>query len=111
MRKKHVLIAGVMMGMAVLTTSCVNQKAVFEKTVSENRVLKDFEESFSGDIDAGGYDLNLSFSIVGENPPPDRAGAYIKKESKKSLDEILGGKEPDLLNQTPKKKGGIIKLL
>lgn len=74
-------------------------------------VLKDFEESFSGDIDAGGYDLNLSFSIVGENPPPDRAGAYIKKESKKSLDEILGGKEPDLLNQTPKKKGGIIKLL
>ena len=44
MRKKHVLIAGVMMGMVVLTTSCVNQKAVFEKTVSENRVLKDFEE-------------------------------------------------------------------
>lgn len=31
-------------------------------------VLKDFEESYSGDIDAGGYDLNLSFSIVGENP-------------------------------------------
>ena len=37
-------------------------------------VLKDFEETYSGDIDAGGYDLNLSFSIVGENPPLDSAG-------------------------------------
>jgi hypothetical protein len=73
--------------------------------------LKDFEESFSGDIDAGGYDLTLSFSIVGENPPPDRAGAFKKDEKKKSLNDILGGKDPDKLNQPPKKKGGIIKLL
>lgn len=74
-------------------------------------VLKDFEESYSGDIDAGGYDLNLSFSIVGENPPPDRAGDYEKKYNKKSLSNILGGKNPEKLNQPPKKKGGIIKLL
>ena len=74
-------------------------------------VLKDFEETYSGDIDAGGYDLNLSFSIVGENPPLDDAGSIVKAEKKKSLNEILGGKNKDLLNQPPGKKGGIIKLL
>ena len=32
-------------------------------------VLKDFSEERSGEIDSSGSDLNLSFSIVGENPP------------------------------------------
>ena len=31
-------------------------------------VLKDFAEEYSGDIDSGGVDLNVTFSIVGENP-------------------------------------------
>jgi hypothetical protein len=31
-------------------------------------VLRDFSEERSGDIDPGGSDLNLTFSIVGENP-------------------------------------------
>ena len=31
-------------------------------------VLKDFSEEYSGDIDSGGTDLNVTFSIVGENP-------------------------------------------
>ena len=31
-------------------------------------VLKDFSEEYSGDIDSGGVDLNVTFSIVGENP-------------------------------------------
>ena len=31
-------------------------------------VLKDFAEEYSGDIDSGGIDLNVTFSIVGENP-------------------------------------------
>ena len=31
-------------------------------------VLKDFAEEFSGEIDSGGADLNVTFSIVGENP-------------------------------------------
>ncbi len=31
-------------------------------------VLKEFSEEYSGDIDAGGVDLNVTFSIVGENP-------------------------------------------
>ena len=30
--------------------------------------LKDFSEEYVGEIDAGGSDLNISFSIVGENP-------------------------------------------
>ena len=30
--------------------------------------LKDFSEEYVGEIDAGGTDLNISFSIVGENP-------------------------------------------
>ena len=31
-------------------------------------VLKDFSEEYSGDVDTGGTDLNVTFSIVGENP-------------------------------------------
>jgi hypothetical protein len=31
-------------------------------------VLKDFTEEYSGDVDSGGVDLNVTFSIVGENP-------------------------------------------
>jgi hypothetical protein len=31
-------------------------------------VLKDFAEEYSGDVDGGGVDLNVTFSIVGENP-------------------------------------------
>ena len=31
-------------------------------------VLKDFTEEYSGDIDSGGTDLTVTFSIVGENP-------------------------------------------
>ena len=76
-------------------------------------VLKDFEETYSGDIDAGGYDLNLSFSIVGENPPDDKLNATVRVDNKKTtLDEMIGDKDKrELLNQTPRKKGGIIKLL
>lgn len=31
-------------------------------------VLKDFSEEYTGDIEGGGIDLNVSFSIVGEDP-------------------------------------------
>lgn len=41
-------------------------------------VLKDIGEEFVGDIDSGGTDLNVSFSIVGENP----AGADEEKIKK-----------------------------
>ena len=34
-------------------------------------VLKDYTESYSGDIDSPGNDVQLRFSIVGENPPED----------------------------------------
>jgi hypothetical protein len=31
-------------------------------------VLKDFSEEYYGEVEGGGQDLNVSFSIVGENP-------------------------------------------
>lgn len=34
-------------------------------------VLKDYTESYSGDIDSPGNDVQLRFSVVGENPPED----------------------------------------
>lgn len=54
--------------------------------------LKDFSEERSGEIDGSGTDLNLSFSIVGENPI-DRPNAFHsdvinkRNEAKKSRDE------------------------
>jgi hypothetical protein len=32
-------------------------------------VMKDFAEERTGETDAGGGDLSVTFSIVGENPP------------------------------------------
>ena len=34
-------------------------------------VLKDYSEEYVGEVDSGGTDLNVSFSIVGENPEED----------------------------------------
>ena len=51
-------------------------------------VIKDFTEERSGEIEGGGTDLTVSFSIVGENPSDvktmaDKAKAAAKIESKK----------------------------
>jgi hypothetical protein len=35
-------------------------------------VLKDYAEEYVGEIDSGGTDLNVTFSIVGENPEEDK---------------------------------------
>ena len=40
-------------------------------------VLKDFSEEYAGEIDSGGADLNVSFSIVGENPETNTATNYL----------------------------------
>ena len=40
-------------------------------------VLKDFSEEYVGEVDSGGTDLNVSFSIVGENPGENKATNYI----------------------------------
>ena len=68
-------------------------------------ILNSFEESASGDIDAGGYDLNLSFSIVGENPKPDTI-AEKTKPPKKALDPKLGNYSP-----SSSKSSSLLKLL
>lgn len=46
------------------------QKATINK-YSLLLTLKDFSEERTGEIDGSGTDLSLSFSIVGENPPPE----------------------------------------
>ncbi len=43
-------------------------------------VLKDFSEEYYGDIDAGSQDLNISFSIVGENPEDDNVRYEIDSD-------------------------------
>ena len=82
MRKKHVLIAGVMMGMVVLTTSCVNQKAVFEKTVSENRVLKDFEEIEINGSPTVYYTQGNKFSVTVKGPESQVNNIITEKDGK-----------------------------
>ena len=37
-------------------------------------VLKDYSEEYVGEIDSGGTDLNVTFSIVGENPTEEKKG-------------------------------------
>jgi hypothetical protein len=74
-------------------------------------VLKDFQESYSGDIDAGGYDLNVAFSIVGENPPTD--GEFNRDFARV---DVFRGKETRFLDSVPdtktvNKSSSLIKLL
>ena len=51
-------------------------------------VLKDFMEEYTGDIDGGASDLNISFSIVGENPPTDSEIEKYEKEDEETGDAI-----------------------
>ena len=53
-------------------------------------VLKDYTESYSGDIDSPGSDVQLRFSIVGENPPEDDG----------ILKPIVFTPEPEINNNT-----------
>lgn len=71
-------------------------------------VLRDFEEAYTGDIDAGGIDLTVSFSIVGENPINEEGSVVLL-----DIDDAIGG-ELDFHKYgplPPKKSGGLIKLL
>ena len=73
-------------------------------------VLKDFAEEYSGDVDGGGVDLNVTFSIVGENPngaDQDRIGDIgnryadnlIREYYSESIPPIPSYDEPDLLGR------------
>jgi len=44
-------------------------------------VLKDFTESYAGEIDSPGNDVQLRFSIVGENPPEENEEDLIDPET------------------------------
>ena len=69
-------------------------------------VLDSFEEAASGDIDAGGYDLNLSFSIVGENPKPDTRVENLKPKKTTIDPETFAKYSP-----SSSKSDSLIKLL
>ena len=43
-------------------------------------VMKDFAEEYSGEVDAGGSDLTVNFSIVGECP--EDVTSVLKKTAK-----------------------------
>ena len=73
-------------------------------------VLKDFAEEYSGDVDSGGVDLNVTFSIVGENPTGadqdiigDIGNRYadnlIREYYSESIPPIPSYDEPDLLGR------------
>jgi hypothetical protein len=47
-------------------------------------VLKDFSEDYSGEVDSGGSDLSVSFSVVGE--VDDRELEMRRNEAKQQLD-------------------------
>jgi hypothetical protein len=47
--------------------------------------LKDFSEEYVGEIDSSGTDLNVTFSIVGENPSDVKENPRAKKEAIKKL--------------------------
>jgi hypothetical protein len=54
-------------------------------------VLKDFSEDYVGEIDAGGTDLTVTFSIVGENPlvNPVSSVNYFKRPNDQLLDSMI----------------------
>ena len=59
-------------------------------------VLKDFSEDYAGEIDAGGTDLTVTFSIVGENPMVNAVSSvnYFKRTNDQLLDSmIIAGSE------------------
>lgn len=60
-------------------------------------VMKDFSEEYMGDIDAGALDLNISFSIVGENPEESRENelVYDGKAYNDSEDYLASHNEKD----------------
>ena len=81
-------------------------------------VMKDFSEDYMGEIEGGGQDLNISFSVVGENPPTNACdysdgvwGEKWLKERKNRYGGISEGVEkptmstPGLVTNTGPKEG------
>jgi hypothetical protein len=65
-------------------------------------ILKDYSEEYVGEIDAGGTDLNVTFSVVGENPEED-----IMKQMKASK-EVIENMARQALLETQKRISGAI---
>ena len=65
-------------------------------------ILKDFSEEYVGEIDSGGTDLNVSFSIVGENPEEDKKKTYA------AAAEVIVNLAQQTILQTQKRITGAI---
>ena len=61
-------------------------------------VLKDFAEEYSGDVDGGGVDLSVSFSIVGEMSQEFQN--YNNEQTRKQNTELIPELPPKKLNPT-----------
>lgn len=73
-------------------------------------VMKDFGDEWMGEIEGGGQDLSISFSVVGENPPTNmldiektalqKQQEKEAKESQEKLNETFRQYEEDSLRHT-----------
>ena len=67
-------------------------------------VMKDFNEEYSGEIEGGGQDLSISFSIVGENPPDDTINGNEVPRSPLESDSVKPALEQAVKNSTTNPK-------
>jgi hypothetical protein len=66
-------------------------------------VLKDYAEEYVGEIDSGGTDLNVTFSIVGENPEEDKTAKL------NASFEVISNLAQQAALQTQKRISGALK--
>ena len=74
-------------------------------------VLKDFSEEYSGDIDSGGTDLTVTFSIVGENPPENKVAAQMQYDKKNLEKWEEKSKRTDYSSMANKAVSSVMKIL
>ena len=74
-------------------------------------VLKDFSEEYSGDIDSGGTDLTVTFSIVGENPPENKVAGQMQYDEKNLEKWEEKSKRVDYSSMANKAVSSVMKIL
>ena len=82
MRKSQFVMVVVMMAMAVITTSCVTRQSVFEKTVTETRQIKGFEEIEINGSPTVYYTQADKFSVTVKGPESQVENIITEKSGK-----------------------------
>ena len=62
-------------------------------------VMKDFSDEWLGEIEGGGQDLSISFSVVGENPPTNMLDIEKSSGSVSQQEAMVKKQEEDQANQ------------